>query len=210
MANITDITPDLFNLQLHEVTIVGKDGELYKIWPDFSKFSYRSLSITEGMFEASVLGQLTIRDLRSTAEQINFTGFEDLIIRLENPGVPGSYKSLRFKIYNVQSSQNQTDALIYDEDTSIPNIMLTVQFISYEHYLLNHKHFSELATGSTGSDIITRIATDSRFGKRDTTNTGLVNSIEQKYFKTRSLNLNNINDFYYHCLDVLVFFKIFL
>ena len=184
MANITDITPDLFNLQLHEVTIVGKDGELYKIWPDFSKFSYRSLSITEGMFEASVLGQLTIRDLRSTAEQINFTGFEDLIIRLENPGVPGSYKSLRFKIYNVQSSQNQTDALIYDEDTSIPNIMLTVQFISYEHYLLNHKHFSELATGSTGSDIITRIATDSRFGKRDTTNTGLVNSIEQKYFKT--------------------------
>ena len=32
--------------------------------------------------------------------------------------------------------------------------MLTVQFISYEHYLLNHKHFSELAAGSTGSDKI--------------------------------------------------------
>ena len=82
MANITDITPDIFNLELYEVTIIGKNGELYKIWPDFSKFSYSSLSITEGMFEASVNGQLIIRDLRSTAEQINFTGFEDLIIRL--------------------------------------------------------------------------------------------------------------------------------
>ena len=184
MADITDITPDLFNLELYEVTIIGKNGEIYQIWPDFSKFSYGSLSITEGMFEASVQGQLTIRDLRSTAEQINFTGFEDLIIRFENPGVPGSYKSLRFKIYNVQSSKNQMDGIVFDEDTNIPKIMLTVQFISYEHYLLNHKHFSELATGSTGSDIITKIATDSRFGKRDTTNVGLVNSIEQRYFKT--------------------------
>ena len=184
MADITDITPDIFNLELYEVTIVGKNGELYKLWPGISKFSYNSLSITEGMFEASVTGQLIIRDLRSTAEQINFTGFEDLIIRFENPEIPGSYKSLRFKIYNVQSSQDQTDSLIYDEDTNIPNVMLTVQFISYEHYLLNHKHFSELATGLTGSDIITKIATNSKLDKKDKDNIGLVNSIEQRYFKT--------------------------
>jgi hypothetical protein len=160
MANITDITPQISNLLIHEITIIGKSGEIYKIWPNLNVFSFVSLSITEGMFEASVSGQLTIRDLSSTAEQINFSGFEDLIIRVENPDISKSYKSLRFKIYNVQAESDQADSNKYDPDTHITKNALIVQFLSYEHYLLNHRDFSELA-GSTGSDIITTIASSS-------------------------------------------------
>jgi hypothetical protein len=62
--------------------------------------------------------------------------------------------------------------------------MLSVQFISYEHYLFNYKYFSELVKGSTGSDIITRIASSSKPNSKNKDNIGLVNTIEQNFFKT--------------------------
>ena len=97
MADTSDIVQEVNNLVVHEITIIGKGGERYEIYPPASNFLYQSLTIGESLFEASLVGTLRIRDLNSAAEQINFSGFEDLIVKVENPDISGSYKSLRLK-----------------------------------------------------------------------------------------------------------------
>jgi hypothetical protein len=176
----SDIVQEIYNLKIHEITILGSGGERYEIWPRPSNFTYVSLSMAESMFEVSVVGTLVIRDIRSTSEQINFNGFEDLIIKVQNPEIPDSFKSLKFKVYNVKTSNDQVRTTRISEDTNIPEIELSVEFTSYEHYLLNYKEFDELA-GLTGSDIITKIASEA--GKN-----GLVNSIYEKFFKTGKID----------------------
>jgi hypothetical protein len=195
---IGSIVQEQNNLTIHEVTIIGKDGEKYKIFPAAGKFSYVSMALSESLFEASVIGRLIIRDINSTAEQINFSGFEDIVIKLESPSIPNSYKSLKFKVYNVKALGDQIHSDIPDPKTNITDVKLEVQFTSYEHYLLNYKEFKPLA-GLTGSDIITPIATKSKIKSTIPTvinvaqeivdtltpkEIGLVNLIEDKYFKT--------------------------
>jgi hypothetical protein len=204
MAKADNIVQDVYNLKIHEIKILGDSGEVYQIVPNMSSFSYVSMEMTEGMFEASVVGNLIIRDLNSTAEQINFMGFEDLVVKFENPEIPNSYKSLRFKIYNVAATDDQISNNRIKEDVNITNVKLVIQFCSYEHYLLNYREFSELAgftgAGSTGADIITKIASDPTVsravsaigspvvsaiaGALDTRPVGLVNVINDNYFKT--------------------------
>jgi hypothetical protein len=177
MSN-SEIVQELINLTIHDLKIIGKDGQVYQIFPDASKLSYVSLELLEGMFEASVVGKLVIRDLNSTAEQINFSGFEDVVIKIENPDIPNSYKSLRYKIYNVKATEDQIKNNKLNQDVNISSVKLEIQFISYEHYLLSYKEFSEL-TGSTGADIITKIAS-----KDGEDNLGLVNVINNNFFKS--------------------------
>lgn len=177
---IGDIVQDLNNLIIHEITIIGKNNQKYKIFPDASTFSYVSLAITEGLFEASVIGRLIIRDINSTSEQINFGGFEDIIIKIESPDIPDSYKSLKFKVYNVKSVGDQIEGNNIDPKSNITSIKLEILFTSYEHYLLNYKEFEPIA-GLTGADIISPIATSE---DSDTEIIGLVNLLESRYFKT--------------------------
>jgi len=204
MAKADNIVQDVYNLKIHEIKILGDSGEVYQIVPNMSSYSYVSMEMTEGMFEASVVGNLIIRDLNSTAEQINFMGFEDLVVKFENPEIPNSYKSLRFKIYNVAATDDQISNNRIKEDVNITNVKLVIQFCSYEHYLLNYREFSELAgftgAGSTGADIITKIASDPTVSRAvstigspvvsaiasalDKRPVGLVNVINDNYFKT--------------------------
>lgn len=177
MSN-SEIVQELINLTIYDLKIIGKNGQVYQIFPDASKLSYVSLELLEGMFEASVVGKLVIRDLNSTAEQINFSGFEDIVIKIENPDIPNSYKSLRYKIYNVKATDDQIKNNKLNQDVNISSVKLEIQFISYEHYLLSYKEFSEL-TGSTGADIITKIAS-----KDGDNNLGLVNAINNNFFKS--------------------------
>jgi hypothetical protein len=155
------------------------------------------MEMVEGMYEASVVGKLVIKDINSTAEQINFSGFDDLVIKLENPDIPNSYKSLRYKIYNVRANEDQIKNNLIDTKNNIPNIKLEISFVSYEHYLLTYKEFTELA-GSTGAGIITKIASGKQSSNSieqtvvnaviDAINpnktTGLVNSIYEQFYKT--------------------------
>ena len=177
MSN-SEIVQELINLTIHDLKIIGKNGEIYQIYPDASKFSYVSMELLEGMFEASIVGKLIIRDINSTAEQIHFSGFEDIVIKVENPEIPNSYKSLRYKIYNVKASEDQIKNNKLNENANISSVKLEIHFVSYEHYLLSYKEFSEL-TGSTGADIITKIAS-----KDSDNNVGLVNAINNNFFKT--------------------------
>lgn len=180
--NNEQIVQELYNLKIHQIQIVGKNGQIYQIFPDASNLSYESLRISEGMFEASVIGSLRIRDLNSTAEQIHASLYDEVILKLENPQIPNSFKSLRFKIYNVKADGDQILNNRIREDVNITQTKLDIQFISYEHYLLTYKEFSELA-GLTGADIITKIASAPQ-----STPIGLVNSINNKFFKTGKTN----------------------
>lgn len=200
MADNKDVIQDIYNLIIHEISIIGKNGETYKIFPDATNLLYESMSIVEGMFEASVVGSLRIRDLNSTAEQLHASLYDEVIIKLENPLILNSYKSLRFKIYNVRATEDQITNNLVIEESNVTKVKLEIQFISYEHYLLNYKEFSELVSGVAGNDIIAPISTSSSFASAaarvlSETNitasfllgkkyTGLVNLIEQKYFKT--------------------------
>lgn len=190
MADTSDIVQDINNLIVHEITILGKFGERYEIYPSASNFVYQSLAIAESMFEASLVGTLKIRDLNSIAEQINFSGFEDLIIKIENPDISGSYKSLLFKIYSVDTSEDQISTNLIKQDVNIPKRFLSISFTSYEHYLLSHKEFTEIA-GLTGSDVITKISTPSRTIASETSQIldvssqiGFVNALNDRFFKT--------------------------
>jgi len=180
----SEITQEFINLKIHEIKIIGKDNQVYEIYPNSPNFGYHSMTITEGMFEASLHGSLSLRDVNSTSEQINFSAFDDIVIKMENPEIPNSFKSLRFKIYNVKAHGDQIKENLIKEESNIPKIRLQVDFVSYEHYLLTYKEFSELA-GLTGADIITKISTSSlgSSGK-----VGLVNSINDRFFKTGKTN----------------------
>ena len=184
MAKTDQIVQDIYNLKIYEIKILGSSGEVYQIIPYASSLSYVSMEMVEGLFEASIVGKLMIRDLNSTMEQINFSGFEDLIVKMENPEIPNSYKSLRFKIYNVRATDDQIANNRIKEDVNVSNIKLEIQFCSYEHYLLTYREFTELA-GLTGADIITKIA--SKTSNQDTP-VGLVNMINNQFFKTGKTN----------------------
>lgn len=189
MADQTsELIQEFNNLKIHEIQIIGKDNQVYQIYPNSPNFLYQSMTITEGMFEASVHGTLTLRDINSTSEQINFSGFDDLVIKMENPEIPTSFKSLRFKIYNIKAHGDQIKENLIKEDVNYPKIILKVDFVSYEHYLLTYKEFSELA-GLTGADIITKISTSSTVrSSSDKDKVGLVNSINDRFFKTGKTN----------------------
>jgi hypothetical protein len=186
MAKADQIIQDVYNLKIYEIKILGTSGEDYQIIPNASNLSYVSMEMVEGMFEASVVGKLTIRDLNSTMEQVNFNGFEDLVVKMENPQIPNSYKSLRFKIYNVKASDDQIEGNKIKEDVNVTNVKLEIQFCSYEHYLLTYREFTELA-GLTGADIITKIASSKENANQDTP-VGLVNMINNQFFKTGKTN----------------------
>ena len=179
MAKADQIIQDVYNLKIYEIKILGTSGEDYQIIPNASNLSYVSMEMVEGMFEASVVGKLTIRDLNSTMEQVNFNGFEDLVVKMENPQIPNSYKSLRFKIYNVKASDDQIEGNKIKEDVNVTNVKLEIQFCSYEHYLLTYREFKELA-GLTGADIITKIASSKENANQDTP-VGLVNMINNQF-----------------------------
>ena len=181
MADTSDIVQEVNNLVVHEITIIGKGGERYEIYPPASNFLYQSLTIGESLFEASLVGTLRIRDLNSAAEQINFSGFVDLIVKVENPDISGSYKSLRFKIYSVDTAEDQLTTNLIKQEVNVPKRFLTLSFTSYEHYLLSHKEFTELA-GFTGADIITQISTPSEISNNQSI--GFVNAINDRFFKT--------------------------
>ena len=186
MAKADQIIQDVYNLKIYEIKILGTSGEVYQIIPNASNLSYVSMEMVEGMFEASVVGRMTIRDLNSTMEQINFNGFEDLVVKMENPQIPNSYKSLRFKIYNVKASDDQIQGNRIKEDVNVTKVKLEIQFCSYEHYLLTYREFKELA-GLTGADIITKIASSKQSENQDKP-VGLVNMINNEFFKTGKTN----------------------
>jgi len=186
MAKADQIIQDVYNLKIYEIKILGNSGEVYQIIPNASNLSYVSMEMVEGMFEASVVGKLTIRDLNSTMEQVNFNGFEDLVVKMENPQIPNSYKSLRFKIYNIKASDDQIQGNRIKEDVNVTKVKLEIQFCSYEHYLLTYREFKELA-GLTGADIITKIASSKQRENQDAP-VGLVNMINNQFFKTGKTN----------------------
>jgi hypothetical protein len=119
---ISEITQEFINLKIHEIKIIGKDNQVYEIYPKSPNFTYNSMTITEGMFEASLHGSLSLRDINSTSEQINFSAFDDIVIKMENPEIPNSFKSLRFKIYNVKAHGDQIKENLIKEESNIPKI----------------------------------------------------------------------------------------
>jgi hypothetical protein len=169
------------NLRIYEIFIIGKNGQIFTIWPTPNNLMYRSMALTESLFEASVFGKMLIRDLDSTMEQIQFSGYEQLVIKLENPDIIGSYKSLRFMIYNVTVAGDQIANNVLEESVNITDNLIEIQFCSYEHYLLTYKQFQELA-GLTGADIVAKIASDPK--SEEPGSIGLVNAINQHLFKT--------------------------